>query len=103
MGDGRDDGGTDTRSVELAKQGDERTERDSMGEFRVPADAYYGAQTMRAVVNFPISGLRFPRSFICAIGQIKLAAAQVNAELGLLDDGSRGPLARLRRTWSMAG
>ena len=71
----------------MAKQGDERTERDSMGEFRVPADAYYGAQTMRAVVNFPISGLRFPRSFIRAIGQIKLAAAQVNAELGLLDDG----------------
>ena len=70
----------------MGKQGDERTERDSMGEFRVPADAYYGAQTMRAVVNFPISGLRFPRSFIRAMGQIKLAAAQVNAELGLLDD-----------------
>ena len=62
-----------------------RTEHDSMGEFTVPADAYYGAQTMRAVVNFPISDLRFPRSFIRALGQIKLAAAQVNAELGLLD------------------
>ncbi len=62
-----------------------RTERDSMGEFTVPADAYYGAQTMRAVVNFPISDLRFPRSFISGLGQIKLAAAQVNAELGLLD------------------
>ena len=62
-----------------------RTERDSMGELSVPADAYYGAQTMRAVANFPISGLRFPRSFIRALGQIKLAAAQVNAELGLLD------------------
>lgn len=71
----------------MAKHGDERTERDSMGEFKVPANAYYGAQTMRAVVNFPISGLRFPRSFIRALGQIKLAAAQVNAELGLLDDG----------------
>ena len=58
----------------MARQGDERTERDSMGEFKVPADAYYGAQTMRAVVNFPISGLRFPRSFIRALGQIKLAA-----------------------------
>ena len=62
-----------------------RKERDSMGEFTVPADAYYGAQTMRAVTNFPISGLRFPRPFIRALGQIKLAAAQVNAELGLLD------------------
>ena len=62
-----------------------RVERDSMGEFNVPADAYYGAQTMRAVENFPISGLRFPRSFIRAIGQVKLAAAQVNSDLGLLD------------------
>ena len=62
-----------------------RTERDSMGEFSVPADAYYGANTMRAVVNFPISGLRFPRSFIRALGQIKLASAEVNRELGLLD------------------
>ena len=62
-----------------------RTERDSMGEFMVPADAYYGAQTMRAVANFPISDLRFSRSFIYALGQIKLAASQVNTELGLLD------------------
>ena len=62
-----------------------RAERDSMGEFMVPADAYYGAQTMRAVVNFPISDLRFSRSFIRALAQIKLVAAQVNAELGLLD------------------
>ena len=62
-----------------------RVERDSMGEFEVPSDAYYGAQTMRAVENFPISALRFPRSFIRAIGQVKLAAAQVNSDLGLLD------------------
>ncbi|MCH7652192.1 MAG: class II fumarate hydratase [Chloroflexi bacterium] len=62
-----------------------RTERDSMGEFQVPADAYYGANTMRAVINFPISDLRFPRSFIRALGQIKQAAAEVNLELGLLD------------------
>ena len=62
-----------------------RTERDSMGTFEVPSDAYYGANTMRAVVNFPISDLRFPRSFIRAMGEIKKAAAQVNAELGLLD------------------
>lgn len=62
-----------------------RSERDSMGEFQVPADAYYGANTMRAVLNFPISDLRFPRSFIRALGEIKQAAAQVNAELELLD------------------
>ena len=62
-----------------------RSERDSMGEFQVPADAYYGANTMRAVLNFPISDLRFPRSFIRALGEIKQAAAQVNTELELLD------------------
>ena len=62
-----------------------RTERDSMGPVEVPSSAYYGGQTMRAVRNFPISSLRFPRSFIKAMGQIKLAAAQVNVELGLLD------------------
>ncbi len=62
-----------------------RIERDTMGEFEVPADAYYGAQTMRAVVNFPISDLRFSRSFIRGLGRIKRAAAEVNQELGLLD------------------
>ncbi len=55
-----------------------------MGPMEVPADACYGASTQRAVLNFPISGLRFPRSFINALGLIKLAAAQVNADLGLL-------------------
>ena len=62
-----------------------RTERDSMGEMQVPANAYYGASTQRAVLNFPISDLRFPRQFIKALGQIKLSAAQTNAELGLVD------------------
>ncbi|MGQ9879619.1 MAG: class II fumarate hydratase [Armatimonadota bacterium] len=62
-----------------------RTERDSLGEVRVPADALYGAQTQRAVENFPISGIPFPRVFIRALGLIKGAAAAVNAELGLLD------------------
>ena len=62
-----------------------RSERDSMGEFQVPADAYYGANTMRAALNFPISDLRFPRSFISALALIKQTAAEVNAELGLLD------------------
>jgi fumarate hydratase class II len=61
-----------------------RMEKDSMGEVRVPAGMYYGAQTARAVDNFPISGLRFPRDFIRALGMIKLASARVNAELGLL-------------------
>lgn len=62
-----------------------RSERDSMGEFQVPANAYYGANTMRAVLNFPISDLRFGRSFVRALGQIKQAAAHVNADLDLLD------------------
>jgi fumarate hydratase class II len=62
-----------------------RTERDSMGTFEVPVDAYYGANTMRAVVNFPISDLRLPRGFVRALGLIKQAAAQTNAELGLLE------------------
>src|SRR3954465_6534247 len=57
---------------------DYRIERDTMGEMRVPADALYGAQTARAVENFPISGRRFPRSFIRALGLIKSATAKVN-------------------------
>ncbi len=61
-----------------------RTERDSMGEMQVPADAYYGASTQRAALNFPISGLRFNRAFIRVMGLIKLSAARVNAELALL-------------------
>ncbi|MDW8083663.1 MAG: class II fumarate hydratase [Candidatus Caldarchaeum sp.] len=62
-----------------------RIEADTLGEMKVPADALYGAQTARAVDNFPISGLRFPRSFIRALGLIKHAAAEANMELGLLD------------------
>jgi len=62
-----------------------RTERDSMGPMEVPAEAYYGASTQRAVLNFPVSGLRFNRGFIRVLGLIKMAAAAVNAELGLLD------------------
>ncbi len=61
-----------------------RIETDSMGEVEVPASAYYGAQTQRAVQNFPISGLRFPREFIRALGLIKRAAARVNLEMGFL-------------------
>jgi len=63
-----------------------RTESDSMGELAVPADALWGAQTQRAIENFPISGLMMPRTFIRAIGLVKLAAAMTNLELGLLDE-----------------
>jgi fumarate hydratase class II len=63
-----------------------RTEHDSMGELQVPADALWGAQTQRAVQNFPISGLAMPREFIRALGLIKSAAARVNTDLGLLED-----------------
>ncbi len=62
-----------------------RTERDSMGELQVPGDALWGAQTQRAVQNFPISGRPLPRGFIRALGVIKQAAALANAKLGLLD------------------
>jgi fumarate hydratase class II len=65
-------------------EGKMRVERDSMGEMRVPAEAYYGAQTARAAENFPISGWRFPRSFIRALGLIKKHGAATNADLGLL-------------------
>jgi fumarate hydratase class II len=63
-----------------------RLERDSMGELEVPANAYYGANSRRAELNFPISKLRFGRSFVKAIAQIKQSAAVVNLELGALDE-----------------
>src|SRR5574341_208259 len=62
-----------------------RIETDSMGEMMVPTSAYYGAQTARAIENFPISGIRKPRTFIKALGMSKLAAAEANIELGLLN------------------
>jgi fumarate hydratase class II len=62
-----------------------RVERDSMGELRVPSGALWGAQTQRAVQNFPISGLRMPRGFIRALGLVKWAAAGASLELGDLD------------------
>jgi fumarate hydratase, class II len=61
-----------------------RAESDSMGPMPVPANAYYGAQTARAVENFPISGWRFPRRFVRALGLIKKHAAAANGALGLL-------------------
>jgi fumarate hydratase class II len=63
-----------------------RVEKDSMGELQVPQDALYGAQTQRAIDNFPISGLAMPREFIRALGQIKAACARANIDLGLMDE-----------------
>jgi len=63
-----------------------RIERDSMGELQVPADALWGAQTQRAVQNFPISGLPLPRAFIAALGLVKQAAARANIRLQLMDE-----------------
>jgi fumarate hydratase class II len=71
-------------SPEKPAPGATRIERDTMGELAVPAHAYYGVQTARAIENFPISGLRMPRSVIRAMGLIKRAAAAVNHSLGLL-------------------
>ena len=65
-----------------------RVEHDSMGELQVPAEALWGAQTQRAVQNFPISGRPMPRGFIRALGLVKGAAAEVNAR--------RSPIARFR-------
>ena len=70
-----------------------RIERDSMGEMAVPANALYGASTQRAVLNFPISGQRFPRRFIQALALIKQAAAETNADLGLLDGDAAAAIA----------
>jgi fumarate hydratase class II len=69
----------------MTSTGVTRTEFDSLGPVEVPADAYYGAQTQRAILNFQISGLRFPRVFIRALGIVKLSAAKANIKLGLLD------------------
>ena len=67
-----------------------RTERDSLGEVCVPAGAYWGAQTQRAVENFPISGITFSRRFVRALGVVKKAAARANRELGHLDADTAG-------------
>ncbi|MEO5715655.1 MAG: class II fumarate hydratase [Luteolibacter sp.] len=74
---------------------DTRTEIDSMGKMEVPAEALYGASTQRAVLNFPISGKTLPPEFIHAYGLIKKAAAETNAELGLLDPDIAQLIARV--------
>jgi fumarate hydratase, class II len=73
---------------------DFRTERDSLGELQVPANALYGVQTQRAVNNFPISGLRPWRAFVWAMAAIKRAAAEVNRDLGMLDPERAGAIAQ---------
>ncbi len=74
-----------------------RTERDSLGEMEVPAEALWGASTQRAMLNFPISGERFPRRFIQALGLIKEAAAVSNAKLGVLPADLSKVIARAAR------
>src|SRR5512145_2874371 len=71
---------------------EQRVERDSMGEVRVPAQAYYGAQTQRAVENFPISGWPLPTPLIRALGLVKYAAAVANRDLGKLTGSGKNPL-----------
>jgi len=74
-----------------------RTERDSMGEVKVPARAYYGAQTQRAVENFPVSGQPLPRRLIRALGLVKAAAAAANRDLGKLKPELAEPIIRAAR------
>jgi Fumarase len=72
---------------------DHRVEKDSMGEVRVPREAKWGAQTQRAIDNFPISGLPLEREMIAALAMIKGASAQVRAQRGLLDPTRAGAIA----------
>jgi fumarate hydratase class II len=71
-----------------------RMEQDSLGKMQVPEGAMWGAQTQRAVENFPISGLRFPRDFIGALGMLKYLACQVNRDLGLIDSAMAAALSQ---------
>ena len=75
----------------MDKDNDEyRTERDSLGEMQVPAAAYWGAQTQRALGNFPVSNVTFGRRFVRALGVVKRGAAQANRDLGLLEEETAG-------------
>ncbi len=79
-------------SQDRYEMSDYRIEKDSMGELQVPADAAYGAQTQRAVENFPISGITMPESFIKALGLVKQACANANHQLGTLDEDHRSAI-----------
>src|ERR1700675_4677156 len=74
-----------------------RIEKDSMGEVKVPAQAYYGAQTQRAVENFPISGQSLPKRLIRALGLVKVAAAVANRDLGKLKPEIAEPIVQAAR------
>src|SRR5580765_6367465 len=91
--DGTRDSGLGTEKATQMAEGF-RTERDPLGEVQVPADAYYGAQTQRAVENFPISGLRAPDDLITATILVKKAAAEANAELGRLESDVAGAIVK---------
>ena len=80
-----------------------RIEHDSMGELRVPADALWGAQTQRAVQNFPMSGRPMRRGFIRALGLVKAASAEANASLGLLPDATAAAIIRAAETVAGGG
>ena len=71
-----------------------RIEKDSLGPLEVPADAYYGVQTARAVANFPISGERLHREMVRAVARIKIAAAKTHGELGVLDKAKADAIIR---------
>src|SRR5437588_10813093 len=81
------------RRIAMSTDGQHRIERDALGDVRDPADAYYGSQTVRAIENFPISGLRLPRAVIAATAPIKRATADLNAALGLLEPQTVQPSA----------
>src|SRR3989454_5413265 len=76
---------------------DFRIEKDSMGDVKVPAQAYYGAQTQRAVENFPISGQPLPQRLIHALGLVKAVAAMANRDLGKLKTELAEPIIRAAR------
>jgi len=80
-----------------------RTEQDSMGELQVPEEALWGAQTQRAIQNFPISGIPMPREFIRALGLIKEAAATVNRDLGLLPEDKAAAIIGASRAVAAGG
>jgi len=69
-----------------------RVERDTLGEVKVPQQAYWGAETQRAIENFPIRGILFPGQFLRALGMIKMVSALANMELGLLDKDLEGAI-----------
>ncbi len=82
---------------------DFRTEHDSMGDVRVPADAYYGAQTQRAVENFPISGWGMPPAMVSAMGLVKYACGVANRDLGKLTEDRQKPTGRFTSRRHVAG